>query len=69
MAARCSAISSDSAALDLEERSAGETQESALDDRRERARPVGNDKYGPVNLAGEEIYLRSFFLTSPSFQS
>lgn len=52
MVARCSAISSRSAALDLEEISAGETQESVLDDRRERARPVGDDKYGnppPIN--------------------
>jgi hypothetical protein len=46
MAARCSAINSRSAALDLEERSGGETQESVLDDRRERAHPVGDEKNG-----------------------
>lgn len=45
MPERCSAINSHNAALDLEERSAGETHESVLDDRRERARPVGGDKY------------------------
>lgn len=54
MAARCSAINSRSAALDLVERSGGDTQESVFDDRRERAHPVGDDeKYGnfsPINL-------------------
>lgn len=50
MAARFSAISSRSAALHLEDRSAGESQESFFDDRRERAHPaaaaVADDKYG-----------------------
>jgi len=57
MAARCSAINSRSAALDSEERSDGETQESALDDRRERAHPVGDVMYGnlpAINLSDEE---------------
>lgn len=57
MAARFSAMSSRSAARDLEERSDGEsTQESLLlldDDRRERAlRPVGDDdRYGNLPAA------------------
>lgn len=42
MAARFSAISSRNAALHLEERSDEETHDSAFDDRRERARPVGD---------------------------
>lgn len=57
MEARFSAMSSRSAARDLEERSEGDsTQESLLlleDDRRERAlRPVGDDdKYGNLPAA------------------
>jgi len=39
MAARFSAINSRNAALHLVERSEGESQESLLDDRRERAHP------------------------------
>lgn len=57
MAARFSAISSRSAALDLKESSAEETQESDFDDRRERARPVGDDKYANlpvINLLAAE---------------
>lgn len=83
MAVRFSAMSSRSAALDLEERSDGGTQESVLDDRRERARPVGDVKYGnpppsttlfSVHNEIRTIFLLAFFsppphLTNPSLVS
>ena len=71
MAVRCSAINSRSAALDLEERSDGETQESALDDRRERAHPVGDAMYGnlpAINFSVEEEIVRSVSLMFINFQ-
>ena len=45
MAARFSAINSRNAALHLMERSEGESQESLLDDRRERAHPPDDKVY------------------------
>lgn len=53
-AARFSAISSRNAALHLMERSTGASQESLLDDRRERAHPA-HDKYGKSSTIRTKI--------------
>jgi len=67
IAARFSAINSRNAALHLVERSEGESQESLLDDRRERAHPP--DNYIKTSPTINTLYHQTNFHLSTLFPS